>query len=647
MKKIIIACVVLMGCVGIVLGYAAFNANALIESYKPELERIASDALGSPVSFGAIKVSIFPRARLLVDDVRVGGGDPSSEGLSLGGLSLRIKLLPLLKRTLTITALILTDPSITAIYDEDGIHIAGLPEPVPPESPETEDAPDAAATAATPDSSTSIPINVDLQTFELRNGTVVFRDTIADLEYTLTDLTVTASMTVADDTLELTSLSGGGTALSNIDFSFQGDGLAYALDSGTIRLSNFEAESLGNSVTISGSVNPDDPEQHITISSSGIALASLGPLYEFFAPDVLEMQLEGSIRPDIQVSLAPEGAYAATGTIALDNIAATLLEFELAGLSGTVHLEADPETQRLHGDQITGSFNGAPMSVKFDTRIDNGEEITETMRVSIFSGDADLNTTLTLTDEAPFTLSMNVEGVEAKEVIQAMIPDVDMHLSGTVHKVSSEIQGRLDDTMMSSLAGNAKLDFRDGVLEDINLGAKVLGAVDSIPFVRGALLSLVPDAMSALVLGDDTILSRVSGTFDIANETLTTNDMHIESTYFALDTRGTIGFDTELDLKSTIYFSPEFSASLAQDTPELSALFDEQGRLAFPVTITGLPPKLLVVPDLSALLKGAIKNTIKNEIKGVLQGILSGGDASDNESGEEKPTKSLRDRLPF
>ncbi|MCH7959948.1 MAG: AsmA family protein [Candidatus Hydrogenedentes bacterium] len=644
MKKILIAFAVLMVCVGGVLAYAAFNANALIESYKPEMEQIASDLVGSPVSLGAIKVSIFPRAKLLVDDVRVGGTDPSSEGLSLGSLSLRIKLLPLLKRTLTITALILTDPSITAIYDEEGIHIAGLPKSV---SPETEDAPDAEETDDAPDSSASIPINIDLQTFELRNGTVVFRDDIANVEYTLTDLSVRSSMTVADDTLELTSLSGGGTALSNIDFSFQGDGLAYALDSGTIRLNNFEAESLGNSVTISGSVNPDDPEQRITIVSSGIALASLRPLYEFFAPDVLEMQLEGSIRPDIQVSLAPEGAYTATGTIELDNIAATLVEFRLAELSGTVHLEADPDTQRLHGEGITGSFNGAPMNVKFDTRIDNGEEITETMRVSIFSGNADLNTTLTLTDEAPFTLSMNVEGVEAKEVIQAMIPDVDMHLSGTVHKVSSEIQGRLDDTMMSSLAGNAKLDFRDGVLEDINLGAKVLGAVDSIPFVRGALLSLVPDAMSALVLGDDTILSRVSGTFDIANETLTTNDMYIESTYFALDTRGTIGFDTELDLKSTIYFSPEFSASLAQGTPELSVLFDEQGRLAFPVTISGLPPKLLVVPDLSALLKGAIKNTVKNEIKGVLQGILSGGDSSDDESGEAKPRKSLRDRLPF
>ncbi|MCH7910578.1 MAG: hypothetical protein IIB38_13305 [Candidatus Hydrogenedentes bacterium] len=79
----------------------------------------------------------------------------------------------------------------------------------------------------------------------------------------------------------------------------------------------------------------------------------------------------------------------------------------------------------------------------------------------------------------------------------------------------------------------------------------------------------------------------------------------------------------------------------------MSALFDEQGRLAFPVTISGLPPKLLVVPDLSALLKTAVKNTVKNQVKGLLEGILSGGDSSSDESGEKKPKKSLRDRLPF
>ena len=64
------------------------------------------------------------------------------------------------------------------------------------------------------------------------------------------------------------------------------------------------------------------------------------------------------------------------------------------------------------------------------------------------------------------------------------------------------------------------------------------------------------------------------------------------------------------------------------EVKELNLLLDDQGRITFPVKITGIPPELRTVPDTSAILKDAVKNTVREEVKDkVIGGIkdLFGG----------------------
>ena len=132
MKKLIVILFLLVfllvAVVGGGLAYAVMNANAIAKQYKPELEKLASDALGSKVTFGGISAKIFPTARLAIADAQIASG---GESLTLANLSLNVALMPLFERDLQVKELVLDTPKITIYLEKEGFFVAGLPRDVP------------------------------------------------------------------------------------------------------------------------------------------------------------------------------------------------------------------------------------------------------------------------------------------------------------------------------------------------------------------------------------------------------------------------------------------------------------------------------------------------------------------------------------
>ena len=145
----------------------------------------------------------------------------------------------------------------------------------------------------------------------------------------------------------------------------------------------------------------------------------------------------------------------------------------------------------------------------------------------------------------------------------------------------------------------------------------------------------MPERYHQALNSDKTVLHTVSGDFDLANEVMTTDNLFVESTYFTMESKGTIGLDSKVDLDSTIFFSKEFSDALAVSVKELKYAYDAQGRFAFPLTIKGVPPDLAIRPDVSGLMKGAVKNAVIGE---GLNRLL--GNDDDEEDGAEQTSES-------
>lgn len=619
MKKLLIIGIVLVfllvAVVGGGLAYAVMNANAIAKQYKPDLEKLASDALGSTVTFGDISAKVFPTARLAITDSKLESG---GESLTLESLSLNVALLPLLQRDLQVKELVLDTPKITIYLEKDGFFIAGLPRERPAEGSAPAPAP------STGGGSTDAPLNVTLEHIALKNATIALVDKVADKTYVVENLGVKAALAYNSGMVTLATLDGGMTVLDDVDIEFGGKDATMNLEGGAFNIGEATAKALGNAFKVTGGIDPDDANKALRIQSDRVDLSSLGPLYDVFAPGINDLGIKGLCAPDLTVAWTSEGAYRANGKVGISEASWTVADIPLSDIQGTLNLDATNKGAKVTTNDTKGMLRDAPFTLAIESGLKDKTAGLETMTVGIFDGNATLNTSIELEGDMPFTTKLSVNDVKVEQALPALIKDGPTGITGTVKDLGGDVTGTFNDNLMASIKGNARMHLADGLMKDINLGKEVLGGVTELPFVQGNLLSAVPEGLRKLVTEPHTALESVTATYVVGDEKLTTEDLHIQSDYFEMDAKGTIGFDTNLDLDAVIAFNKDFTAGMTTMLKEISYISDDQGRLVFPVTITGIPPDLSVRPDVGDLVKRAATGVVKTEATKQIEKAIGG-----------------------
>lgn len=624
MKKLLIIGVVLVVLLLVVVGgglaYAVMNANAIAKQYKPELEKLASDALGSTVTFGDISAKVFPTARLAITDSRL---ESEGESLTLDSLSLNVALMPLLQRDLQVKELVLDTPKITIYLEKDGFYVAGLPRERPAEGGTSAPAPSDPAPAPS-GGGTDTPLNVTLEHIALKNATIALVDKTADKTYVVEDLGVKAALAYNSGVVTLATLDGGMTVLDDVEIEFGGKDATMNLDGGAFNIGEATAKALGNAFKVTGGIDPDDANRALRIQSDRVDLSSLGPLYDVFAPGINDLGIKGLCAPDLTVAWTSEGAYRANGKVGISEASWTVADIPLSDIQGTLNLDATNKGAKVTTSDTKGMLRDAPFTLAIESGLKDKTAGLETMTAGIFEGTATLNTNIELEGDMPFTTKLSLNGMKVEQALPALIKDGPTNITGTIKDMGGEVTGTFNDNLMPSITGNARMELVDGLMKDVNLGKEVLGGVTEIPFVQGTLLNAVPEGLRNLVTQPRTALESVTATYTISEEKMHTEDLHIQSDYFELDGKGTIGFDTNLDLDAVIAFNKDFTAGMATMVKELSYISDDQGRLVFPVTIKGIPPDLSVRPDVGDLVKRAATGAVKTEATKQIEKAIGG-----------------------
>ena len=213
-----------------------------------------------------------------------------------------------------------------------------------------------------------------------------------------------------------------------------------------------------------------------------------------------------------------------------------------------------------------------------------------------FSADAAL-------DKTAFSVKKNVS------LNSLAVQSGPIGLTGEIESLTADIKGDLG-SLLPSLNGNGVLKMKDAAIKGFNLAAKVLQAVN----VKGNFLAALGQSQG-LVSGDDTAISSLSLNYSIANSIVNLAEINMQGPVFNLKGQGTLGLNMNLKLNCQITFSPEISLAIAAQVKEVEAVLDEQKRLTIPLMIEGTIPKVLVLPDVNELLKGAAGNVIKNQIE--------------------------------
>lgn len=621
MKKILIAVAVLifLAAAGL-FSYALYNANSLITAYRPELEKAVSQSLGATVSLGEINTSVFPDTGFNIRNLQISSDDPNP--LKLDNIEVKISLLPLLSGRLEVVKLSLIKPAITLLRSRQGISVQGLPKKPAASSEKQDNAPRKHSETREPVGTS--PLSLKLEDFSIDDGFVEIKDVETGRSWQLKRLSLSSSLTVADDIVQLSRLEARGNALSAADFSLSASALDYGLASRKLRVGKLQAAVLGNVLDISGGFDARTGSGDFTLKSAaeGLLLEKFKPIWSQF-PQIDALSLRGHVLPDLTVTLRDKLPPSAQGSITLKEISLQKEQLALSGLSGEMRLEQKTEAPALSCEALALKINNAPFSLSFALEAPQDRVLIRKLVMNGFDGSLNALAEYNLQTKE-FQTALNGKGLEIGKMLAALKPSAPAPLSGTLHNFTADIRGQAQGTISQSLEGKASVDMRDGNLPGFNLAGLVLKNINNLPFLSGALLESVPAEQQSEVTSNSTPIKSLTGTMQISGGFLSTRNLNLLSTLFSLEASGKAGFDSSLDLSATILFNPQFSLAMAGRTKELKNLLDKQNRLVVPLAISGTPPAVIVLPDVSKLLQTGAGKVLQEKAGKALEKVLGG-----------------------
>jgi len=619
MKKLAILLIAILIIVGGVLGYAVYNAGALAQRFKPELEKLATASLGSPVTIASIDASVLPSTHLNIMGFKIGQG---AESLTLDNLELQVRLAALLSGGLDIKKLTLNSPTVTLIKDANGVRIQGMPK----KTSNTADLANKTSAAPQPAKSPGgLPagLNFNLEQFAIENAKIVFQETVNGRDYTVAPLNVSAALAIQGSTAQLSDLSISGTALEKLPFELRGASAKIDLESGALELPALTAALAKQEILLGADSNFKNGKGNATVTGKAIDLVRFTGLMAEFAPATSKLDLQGSVGLDLKAQWNNPTNYESSGDITLAKIGLNAGPSRISDLQGTIKVGADTKTISMRSENISLALSGQPVSAQFAAQLVDKLAKVSNLDISAFDGVIKSSAQLDLRSQQ-FSSSGEITDMQLGKIAAVVQPQLGNVLAGTLSRVTYVAKGTLGPTLMQTMQSNIGFLLKDGALKGTNLAGSVLKAVKGLPFITDSLYTSAPQSVRAALDSPDTEIKSLSGDLVISGGAAQTNNLALVSSIFSLDGSGTVGLDGEINLKATITFTKDFSTSLATANREIAKILDVNGQLVIPLILQGKAPKIIVLPNIEKLVEIAGKRLLKDGASKLLDGVLSG-----------------------
>lgn len=619
--------ILLIGLVAVVVGVvgAAFwlsrNASHLVSAYKPQIESAAGTALGTPVSFGDISVSVFPSTKLSVSNTVIGRTE-TSKGIELKSLDLALRLSSLIRGVIDISALELHSPRITFVKKGGTTSIEGLPTSRPAGSDNTTSV-QSAGGAERGASSSKAPLALSLERFLLDDGFLSIRDLDSKTEQTIQKIRLESAVRVDASTIILPSLDLSAILPKGIPVSATMKDLSFGLQSGDLK-ADLSVSILKNIIQVLPAFNSKTLAGSAAVTSPGIDLATLGPVFKEFAPALASLNFVGRVIPNLKGNFdlkKTPPAFGANGSVGLQGIGLTTQGIVVADGKGTLDLSADPGRSALRSQKLLLSVNKEPLEISVASAINqrSNQLSVDSLTVVGFGGVTKASSQLALNAPQTFTTSIDAQNLAVGKLLALLPGDGLKAISGSIPTLKASLRGTLGDTLPNSLTGTTSCIVKDGALVGTNIIGTVVKQISSLPMVpSGAIAGLDPKTKAALESKDTTVQS-LSGDFTIAAGRMSTSNLSLISSYFTLAGTGTVGFDGTLDLATTIYLTPDISAALVRNAKGLSKALDSKQQLVLPLRLNGKAPNIKVIPNTEKLLGMAAEKALESGLKNLLK----------------------------
>jgi len=191
-------------------------------------------------------------------------------------------------------------------------------------------------------------------------------------------------------------------------------------------------------------------------------------------------------------------------------------------------------------------------------------------------------------------------------------------------KMEGKVFGKFDITakaaseavLKNTLAGDVKVEIKEGKLLDINILKEVLSKISVISDLENKVKETLPAEYQKKLELKDTLFSKIIFDGNIAQGVLTIETADIEADEFLVEANGTVDLNENLNLSTRFFFPPFLSKAMMDSVPELSGLVDDKNRIVIPMTpYQGKLQNVKIYPDIGIIATKVLRTTGKEELK--------------------------------
>ncbi len=189
--------------------------------------------------------------------------------------------------------------------------------------------------------------------------------------------------------------------------------------------------------------------------------------------------------------------------------------------------------------------------------------------IGMYGGTLQISSRVDRSSDPPrFTANVQMRNLDVAKVLD-VTPAARGKMGGT-GELDAQLLGSLSDAWKKTLSGTGKFAVRNGHLPGVNLA----GAAQSLAKMSG--------------VGSDTPFTVLDGDFTIADQRVTSKQIHLDSQVGIVDLKGSVGLDSTLDYQGSATVNPAAALGSGAAGQIVGGLIGSRvGKITVPFALAG------------------------------------------------------------
>jgi uncharacterized protein involved in outer membrane biogenesis len=529
-----------------------------VDRYRSTIAEAIAKQTGRKVTLGPIRARLFPGIGVTIVELHIGNPRRFPGGDLVGADEIRVNvaLAPLLHGVVHVNSVDLVRPKLILLTDSNG------------KNNYTFESTDSTPAPAKSSDSSSITLD-QIDSINLTGAEIVVGSVIKGAAAPLAD-TKGINITLHNFAVSPMRMHDwqAESNLSSVTLALSGWKDPIAFHTGRFTLSGGKLDAqfvadLATAADIKGTLNVPDfehPQANFEMSSSQldidklIAVAGSGPSGPATGTSEPSGTTSEPSKPSAKPSAKP-GANAPGKPAAETPAPAAKSELVARG-----HINIEKIT--------TKPYTVGPANVEIRVYTDRAE--LWPISIGMYGGTLQISTRVDrVTDPARFTANVQLRNLDVAKVLDVS-PSARGKMGGTGELDLPQLGGSLSDAWKKTLSGTGKFAVRNGHLPGVNLA----GAAESVMKMSG--------------VGGDTPFTLLEGDITIADQRVSSKQIHLDSPVGIVDLRGSLGLDSTLDYQGSTTVNPAAALGSGKVGSVVGGLIGSRvGKVTVPFALSG------------------------------------------------------------